>query len=224
MGQKVHPIGFRVGVTRDWDARWYAEGAVVAEFLHEDERVRKFVKKKLFGAGVARTEIERPGQQVITVKIHTARPGLAIGRKGEAIEQLRDELNKLVSREVQVEIKEVPRPETNAQLIAEAIAVQLERRVAFRRAMKKSIANALKFGVEGIKIRTSGRLGGADIARTEWYRVGRLPLQTLRANIDYGFAEAHTKYGVNGVKVWVFLGEKYQSGRGRLATPGNAGA
>ncbi|RMF13242.1 MAG: 30S ribosomal protein S3 [Candidatus Dadabacteria bacterium] len=216
MGQKVHPIGFRVGITRDWDARWYAEGPTVAEFLHEDEKIRRFIKERLYSAGVARIEIERPGAQVVTVKIHTARPGLAIGRKGEAIEALREEVAKLINREVQIEIKEVPRPETSAQLVAEAIAVQLERRVAFRRAMKKAISNALKFGVEGIKVRTAGRLGGADMARIEWYRVGRLPLQTLRADIDYGFAEAKTKYGVIGVKVWVFLGEQYQSGRAGL--------
>lgn len=214
MGQKVHPIGFRVGVTRDWSARWYAEGKQVAEFLHEDERVRNFVKKRLFHAGVSHIEIERTAPQAMTVKIHTARPGLAIGRKGEAIEGLREEIQQLVPREVQIEIREVPRPETNAQLIAEAIAVQLERRVSFRRAMKKAIANALKFGVEGIKVRTSGRLGGADMSRVEWYRVGRLPLQTLRAEIDYGFAVARTKYGVIGVKTWVFHGEDYKAGRG----------
>ncbi len=213
MGQKVHPVGFRVGITRDWDARWFAEGPQVAEFLHEDEKVRNFVKQRLFHAGVARIEIERSGPQAMTVKIFTARPGLAIGRKGEAIEGLREEVQQLVPREVQLEIREVPRPETNAQLIGEAIAVQLERRVSFRRAMKKAISNALKFGVEGIKVRCAGRLGGADMARIEWYRVGRLPLQTLRADIDYGFTVARTKYGVIGVKVWVFQGEEYKSNR-----------
>ncbi len=221
MGQKVHPIGFRVGVTRDWGARWYAEGKQVAEFIHEDERVRNFVKKRLFNAGVAKVEIERTAPQAITIKIHAARPGLAIGRKGEAIEGLREEVARIVPREVHLEIKEVPRPETNAQLIAESIVSQLERRVSFRRAMKKAISNALKFGVEGIKVRTSGRLGGADMSRVEWYRVGRLPLQTLRANIDYGFAIARTKYGVIGVKTWVFHGEQYAAGRASLG--GGAG-
>lgn len=224
MGQKVHPVGFRVGITRNWDARWFAEGPQFAEFVHEDERVRKFIKKRLFNAGVSKIEIERAAPQVITVRIYTARPGLAIGRKGEAIESLREEIQQIVPREVQLEIKEVPRPETNAQLIAEGIASQLERRVSFRRAMKKAISNALKFGVEGIKVRTSGRLGGADMSRVEWYRVGRLPLQTLRAEIDYGYAIAATKYGVIGVKVWVFSGEQYDSDRPSLTTPGTADA
>lgn len=213
MGQKVHPIGFRVGVTREWSTRWFAEGPQVAEFIHEDDRVRKFVKKRLFAAGVAHIQIERSSAQAMTVKIHAARPGLAIGRKGEQIERLRDELQEEFPREIQLEIKEVPRPETNAQLIAESIATQLERRVSFRRAMKKAISNALKFGVEGIKVRCSGRLGGRDMSRVEWYRVGRLPLQTLRAQVDYGFSVARTKYGAIGVKAWVFQGEQYKSGR-----------
>jgi len=228
MGQKVNPVGFRVGVTRDWDARWFAQGKDVQTFLHEDEHIRRFVKKRLFHAGVASIEIERAAPQTVTVRVFAARPGLAIGRKGEAIEALREDVQKEVDREVQLEIREVSRPETNAQLVAEGIAVQLERRVSFRRAMKKAISNALKFGVAGIKVRTAGRLGGRDMARVEWYRVGRLPLQTLRADVDYGLAVARTKYGVIGVKVWVFRGEKFHAGTNvsfgtyGLQTTGNA--
>lgn len=209
MGQKINPNGFRLGITRDWDARWFARGKEFARFLHEDLELRNFLKKRLYHAGVAKIEIERQNADSVRVRVYAARPGVAIGRKGAEIEAIRSELHDLLKKEVDLDIREVDRPETHAQLIAESIASQLERRVGFRRAMKKAIANALKFGVKGIKVSVAGRLGGAELARTEWYRVGRLPLQTLRANVDYGYAVAWTKYGVIGVKAWVFHGEEY---------------
>ncbi len=205
MGQKTHPIGFRLGITKPWLSRWYTRKDY-AKFVREDSKIRKQVKEKLYHAGVARIEIERRGATV-TVNIFTARPGLVIGKKGTGIDSLRLDLNQLVGSEVSVNIHEVRKPELDAQLVAENIALQLERRVAFRRAMKKSVQSALKFGAEGIKVKCGGRLAGAEIARTEWYREGRVPLHTLRADIDYGQAEALTTYGKIGVKCWIYKGE-----------------
>ena len=205
MGQKVNPIGFRLGVHRDWDSRWFA-GKEYSRFVLEDHNIRKFLKKKLFQAGVSRIEIERAANKV-RVKIHTARPGLVIGKKGSEIQNLKKELEKNIDREIFIDIQEVRKPEVDAQLVAENIALQLVRRVSFRRAMKKSVTSALRLGAQGIKVACSGRLGGAEMARREWYRKGRVPLHTLRADIDYGFAEAFTTYGVIGVKVTMFKGE-----------------
>jgi small subunit ribosomal protein S3 len=223
MGQKTDPRGFRLGITRDWDSRWLFPRKYVAQLIGEDEAIRKMLKKRLFHAGVAKIEIERPTLDDLRIRVYAARPGLAIGRKGAEIDSIRQELRERFPREIELEIREVEKPETNAQLIAELVATQLERRVSFRRAMKKAIANALSHGVQGIKISVAGRLGGSDLARTEWYRVGRLPLQTLRAEVDYGFATAWTKYGSIGVKAWVFLGEEYGNRslrRGALTVPG----
>jgi small subunit ribosomal protein S3 len=205
MGQKVHPYGFRVGVNKPWLSKWYA-GKNYATFLHEDLAFRKIIKKKLYATGVSRIAVERAANKVKII-IHTARPGLVIGKKGAGIDALRDELQKKTKNELFLDIYEVRKAETDAQLIAENVAMQLERRVAFRRAMKKAVQSCLKFGAQGIKIMVAGRLGGAEIARTEWYREGRVPLQTLRADLDYGVAEANTTYGLIGVKVWVFKGE-----------------
>jgi len=205
MGQKVHPYGFRVGVTKPWLSKWYAKRNY-AEFLHEDIKFRREVKKKLYSTGVSKVEIERAARKVKVI-IHTARPGLVIGKKGAGIDALRAELAKKSNCEVFLDIQEVRKAEIDAQLVAENIAMQLERRVAFRRAMKKAVQSAQKFGAKGIKVMVAGRLGGAEIARTEWYREGRVPLQTLRADIDYATAEANTTYGLIGVKVWIFKGE-----------------
>jgi len=205
LGQKVNPIGFRLGIHRDWDSKWFA-GKEYSSFILEDHNIRKFLKKKLHQAGVSKIEIERAANKA-RIKIHTARPGLVIGKKGVEIQNLKKELEKRVDREIFIDIQEVRKPEVDAQLLAENIALQLVRRVAFRRAMKKSVTSALRFGVQGIKIACSGRLGGAEMARREWYRKGRVPLQTIRADIDYGFAEAFTTYGVIGVKVTMFKGE-----------------
>ncbi len=205
MGQKVHPIGFRLGVHRNWDSRWFA-GKEYSGFVLEDHDIRKFLKKKLFQAGVSRIEIERAAKRV-RIRIHTARPGLVIGKKGAEIENLKRELEKKIKREVLIDIQEVRKPEVDAQLVAENVALQLVRRIAFRRAMKKAVGSALRFGAQGIKIACAGRLGGAEMARREWYRRGRVPLHTIRADIDYGFAEAFTTYGVIGVKVTIFNGE-----------------
>lgn len=205
MGQKVHPIGFRLGINRTWDSRWFA-GNEFSGFVHEDFKIRKFLKKRLYQAGVSRIEVERAAKKV-RIRIHTARPGLVIGKKGSEIENLKKDLEKLVKREVLIDIQEVRKPEVNAQLVAENVALQLVRRIAFRRAMKKAVSSALRFGAQGIKIACAGRLGGAEMARREWYRKGRVPLHTLRADIDYGFAEAFTTYGVIGVKVIIFNGE-----------------
>ena len=205
MGQKVHPIGFRLGINRNWDSRWFA-GKEYSDFVIEDYRIRKFLKKRLFQAGVARIEIERAANKV-RIRIHTARPGIVIGKKGIEIEKLKKDLEKEVNREVIIDIQEVRKAEVEAQLVAENVALQLVRRIAFRRAMKKSVSTALRFGAQGIKIACSGRLGGAEMARREWYREGRVPLHTIRADIDYGFAEAFTTYGVIGVKVIIFKGE-----------------
>ena len=205
MGQKVNPIGFRLGITRTWDSRWYSKRDY-SKLLHEDIKLREFLKLKLFSAGIARIEIERAANKV-KINVHTARPGIVIGKKGSGVEQLKAEVQKLSKNEVFLNIIEVKKPEANATLIAENVASQLEKRVAFRRAMKKCMTSAFKQGIKGIKIRVSGRLGGAEIARTEWYSEDSVPLHTLRANIDYGTAEARTTYGVIGVKAWVYNGE-----------------
>jgi small subunit ribosomal protein S3 len=205
MGQKTHPIGYRLGYNRTWSSRWYA-GKDFAKLLHEDVKIRKTVKEKLYHAGVARIEIERSGDQTKII-IHTARPGIIIGRKGAEVDKLKASLEKEYGRQVYITVKEIKKPELDAQLVAENIAVQLEKRVAFRRAMKRSVAAALRLGAQGIRITCAGRLAGAEIARTEWYREGRVPLHTMRADIDYGFAEAHTTMGQIGVKVWVYKGE-----------------
>ena len=205
MGQKVNPIGLRLNITRSWESIWYADKGY-AKYLLEDQAIKKYLKKRLFHAGIARINVERTGEK-IRVKLHTARPGIIIGKKGVEIEALKQDLDKLTNRESVIDIQEVRRPEADAQLVAENVAMQLERRVAFRRAMKKAVNTALRFGVKGIKISCSGRLGGAEMARREWYREGRVPLHTLRADIDYGLAEAKTTYGIIGVKVWIFKGE-----------------
>lgn len=205
MGQKVNPIGLRLNITRTWESIWFADKDF-SKFLLEDQKIRKYLKKRLYHAGIARINLERTGEK-LRCKLHTARPGIVIGKKGAEIEALKAELEKLTDRECIIDIQEVRRPEADAQLVAENVAMQLERRVAFRRAMKKSVNTALRFGVKGIKISCSGRLGGAEMARREWYREGRVPLHTLRADIDYGLAEANTTYGIIGVKVWIFKGE-----------------
>src|SRR6185437_8524256 len=205
MGQKVNPIGFRLGISRTWDSRWYSKKDY-AKLLHEDIKLREYLKKKLYGAGIAKIDIERAASTV-KVFVHTARPGIVIGKKGAGVESLNAEIQKLSKNEVRLNIIEVKKPEANATLIAENVASQLEKRVAFRRAMKKCMTAAFKQGIKGIKIRVSGRLGGAEIARTEWYSEDSVPLHTLRANIDYGTAEARTTYGVIGVKTWVYHGE-----------------
>ena len=202
MGQKVNPVGFRLGVIRTWDSRWYAE-ADYSKLLHEDLKLRNFLKKRLYNSGVSKIEIERAANKA-KINIYTARPGLIIGKKGAEVETLKKELAKLTDKEIYLNIQEVRKPELDAQLVAENVALQLERRVAFRRAMKKSVTSSLKFGAKGIRITCSGRLGGAEMSRTEWYREGRVPLHTLRADIDYGFAEARTTYGIIGVKVLIF--------------------
>jgi len=205
MGQKVHPYGFRLGYNKNWISRWFAKKEYPA-FIYEDNKIRKFVKSSLYHAGISRIEIERAGGKIKLI-IHTARPGIVIGRKGTEIEKVRTDLRKRFGREFAVEVNEIRRPEIDAQLVAENIALQLERRVAFRRAMKRTVGLARKFGAEGIKVGCAGRLAGAEIARSEWYRDGRVPLHTLRADIDYGLATAKTTYGVIGVKVWIFKGE-----------------
>jgi small subunit ribosomal protein S3 len=209
LGQKVNPIGLRLNIVRTWDSIWYA-GKEYSKYLQEDQKIRKFLKNRLYHAGISKINIARTGEKV-RVKLHTARPGIVIGKKGSEIEVLKQDLEKLTNRSCIVDIQEVRRPEADAQLVAENVAMQLVRRVAFRRAMKKAVNIALKFGAKGIKICCSGRLGGAEMARTEWYREGRVPLHTLRADVDYGFAEAKTTYGIIGVKVWIFKGEVLDS-------------
>jgi small subunit ribosomal protein S3 len=205
LGQKVNPLGLRLNITRTWDSIWYADKDY-SIYLIEDQKIRKFLKKRLYHAGLAKIIIERTGDKV-RIKIFTARPGIVIGKKGNEIEALKDDLEKLVNRRVTLDIQEVRRPEADAQLVAESVASQLVRRVAFRRAMKKAVSSALRFGVQGIKISCSGRLGGAEMSRCEWVREGRVPLHTLRADVDYALAEANTTYGIIGVKVWIFKGE-----------------
>lgn len=205
MGQKVNPIGMRLGIVKTWESRWYA-GKNYAVFIIEDDKIRKFINKKLSHAGISRIEIERSVKK-IRLRIFTARPGIVIGKKGAEIEQIKNELTKLIDREVLIDIQEIRKPELDAHLVAENVASQLVRRVAFRRAMKRGVSSAMRFGAQGVKIICSGRLGNAEMARTEWYREGRVPLHTLRADIDYGFVEAKTTYGIIGVKVFVFKGE-----------------
>ena len=206
MGQKVNPHGLRVGVIKDWDSRWYAE-ADFADNLVEDYKIRKFLKEKLYNAGISKIEIERASDKVIKIKVHAAKPGVIIGKGGGEIEKVRAQVKKLIGKDAALDIVEIKRSEKEAQLVAENIAQQLENRIAFRRAMKNAISRAMKSGALGIKTSCSGRLGGADMARTEFYSEGTIPLQTLRADIDYGFAEADTTYGKVGVKVWVYKGE-----------------
>lgn len=207
MGQKVHPIGFRLGINKQWQSNWFAK-KTYGELLHEDIFIRDYIKKQLFHAGVSKVEIERAANRV-KINIHTARPGIIIGRKGSEVDRLKNELSNFTNKEIVLNIIEIRRAEIDAQLIAENIALQLEKRVSFRRAMKRSVTAALRFGAQGIKIKCAGRLGGAEMARKEWYKEGRIPLQTIRADIDYGFAIAKTLYGVIGVKVWIFKGEVF---------------
>jgi small subunit ribosomal protein S3 len=205
MGQKVHPYGFRLGVTKTWRSRWFSKQDY-AKLLREDLELRESLRDRLKAAGVSSIEVDRPGNK-LRITIHTSRPGIIIGRKGQEIEKLKGDLAKKTKREVFIDIQEVHKPELDAQLVSESIALQLEKRVAFRRAMRKAVDSALRFGCKGIKVRVSGRLNGAEIARSEWYLQGQLPLHTLRADIDYGFTEAHTTYGVIGIKAWVYRGE-----------------
>lgn len=207
MGQKIHPTGFRLGIVKDWTSKWYANSKQYPEFLNSDLQVRAYLKKKLSQASVSRIQIERTAGNA-NITIHTARPGLVIGKKGEDIERLRNEVTKMMNLPVvHLNIEEIRKPELDAQLVAESIAQQLERRIMFRRAMKRAVQNTMRIGAEGVRINVAGRLNGAEIARTEWYREGRVPLHTLRADIDYGVAEANTTYGIIGVKVWIFKGE-----------------
>jgi small subunit ribosomal protein S3 len=205
LGQKVNPIGMRIGIVKTWESRWYADKNYAA-FIFEDDKIRKFIKKKLNHAGISRVEIERSSKHV-RLRIFTARPGIVIGKKGSEIELLKQELQTVISQEVSIDIQEIRKPEIDAQLVAENVANQLIRRIAFRRAMKRGVSSAMRFGAKGIKIICSGRLGGAEMARTEWYREGRVPLHTLRADIDYGFTEAKTTFGLIGIKVFIFKGE-----------------
>ncbi len=206
MGQKVNPNGIRLGIVKDWTSKWYADGAEYADLLNTDLDVREFLRKKLSHASVSKIEIQRPAKNARIV-IHTARPGIVIGKKGEDIEALRAEVSAMMGVPVHIGVEEIRKPELDAFLVAESIAGQLERRIMFRRAMKRAVTNSMRLGAEGIKVKVAGRLNGAEIARSEWYREGRVPLHTLRADIDYGFTEARTTYGVIGVKVWIFKGE-----------------
>ena len=206
MGQKVHPNGFRLGVIRDWDAKWFATGTKYAASLVSDQKVRAYLRSKLVNAAVSRVELVRPGGNLI-VTIYTGRPGIVIGKKGEDIERLRKGLMSLTGMPVQISVEEIRKPELDATLVAENICQQLEKRMMFRRAMKRAVQNSMRLGAQGVKVMVAGRLNGAEIARSEWHREGRVPLHTLRADVDYGFSEAHTTYGVIGVKVWIFKGE-----------------
>lgn len=208
MGQKVNPTGFRLGIVKEWNSKWYANSKQYADLLNKDLEVREFLKKRLAQAAVGRIQIDRPAKNA-HITIHTARPGVVIGKKGEDIDALRNEMSKRMGIPVHISIEEIRKPELDAQLVAEGMAQQLERRVMFRRAMKRSVQNAMRLGAQGIRVNVAGRLNGAEIARSEWYREGRVPLHTLRADIDYGFARAVTTYGVLGVKVWVFKGEVF---------------
>jgi len=205
LGQKVHPTGFRLGILKTWDSKWFATKGY-SKLVFEDRKIREYIKERLFHAGISKVEIERAANKV-KIRIHTARPGIVIGKKGAEIEVLRRDLERRFKREVLIDIQEVRRPELDATLVAENIALQLVRRVAFRRAMKRAVSSALKFGAKGVRVASAGRLGGAEMARREWYREGRVPLHTLRADIDYGTALARTTYGIIGVKVWIFKGE-----------------
>ncbi len=219
MGQKIHPIGFRLSVTRNWASRWYAGSRSYPKTLLEDVKIRDFLRKRLSHASVSKITIERPAKNA-RITIHSARPGVVIGKKGEDIESLRGQLRRMMATEVGLNIEEIRKPEVEAQLIADSIAQQLEKRIMFRRAMKRAIQNAMRLGAQGIKVMSSGRLNGAEIARSEWYREGRVPLHTLRADIDYGFSEAKTTYGVIGVKVWVFKGEVLGNNAEPATAPG----
>jgi len=207
LGQKICPIGLRIGITKTWDSKWYADKKHYTTLLHEDIRIRNLIKKEFYQAAISKIELERAAAERVRVVIHSARPGMIIGRKGQEIELLRRRITEITQKEVFLDIREVKRPEIDAQLVAENVALQIERRVAYRRAMKRALSSSLRLGALGIKIMVSGRLGGSEIARKEWYREGRVPLATLRADIDYGFAEAKTTYGIIGVKVWIFKGE-----------------
>ncbi len=208
MGQKVHPTGIRLGIIKDWSSKWYADSRQYADLLNTDLKVRGFLKKKLSQASVSRIQIDRPAKNA-HITIHTARPGVVIGKKGEDIDKLRGEVSRMMGIPVHISIEEIRKPELDAQLVAENIAQQLERRIMFRRAMKRAVQNTMRLGAQGIRINVGGRLNGAEIARREWYREGRVPLHTLRADIDYGFAQANTTYGTLGVKVWIFKGEVF---------------
>ena len=208
MGQKVHPTGMRLGIIKDWTSTWYADSRDYSRFLHTDMLVRDYLKRKLSNASVSRIQIERPANNARVI-IHTARPGIVIGKKGEDIERLRFDISKMMGVPAQVSVEEIRKPELDAYLVAESVAQQIERRIMFRRAMKRAVSNSMRLGALGIKINVAGRLNGAEIARSEWYREGRVPLHTLRADIDYGIAESKTTYGVIGVKVWIFKGEVY---------------
>ena len=213
MGQKVHPVGIRLGITKDWSSKWYATSKDFPTFIHQDYQIREFLKEQLKDASVSRIQIDRPANKA-NITIHTARPGIVIGKKGEDIEKLRIQVAKflgMVLPDVRLNIAEIRKPEVDAQLVAEGIAQQLEKRIQYRRAMKRAVTNTMRIGAGGIKVRVSGRLNGAEIARSEWYREGRVPLHTFRANIDYGLAEAQTTYGIIGVKVWIFTGEVFDS-------------
>ena len=221
MGQKVHPTGIRLGIVKDWTSTWYADSKNYADYLYTDLRVRNFLKKKLAQASVSRIQIERPARNA-RITISTARPGLVIGKKGEDIEMLRKQVSDMMGIPVHINIEEIRKPELDAQLVAESIAQQIERRIMYRRAMKRAVINTMRLGAQGIKVNVAGRLNGAEIARSEWYREGRVPLHTLRADIDYGFAEANTPSGVIGVKAWIFKGEIYDSQEESPAQPAEA--
>jgi len=208
MGQKVHPNGIRLGISRDWSAKWYAEGESYADYLNTDLKARAFLEKELAQAAVSHIQIERPAKSA-EITVHTARPGIVIGKKGEDIDRLRAKLTQIMGVPTHIRVNEIRKPELDAKLVADSIAQQLERRVMFRRAMKRAVGNAMRLGALGIKVQVSGRLNGADIARTEWYREGRVPLHTLRADVDYGTAEAATTYGIIGIKVWVYKGDVF---------------
>lgn len=221
MGQKVHPTGLRLGIVKDWSSTWYADSRRYAGFLHADIKAREYLRKKLANASVSRIQIERPAGSARII-IHTARPGIVIGKKGEDIERLRLQLAKIMAVPVHVSVEEIRKPELDAYLVAESVAQQIERRIMFRRAMKRAVTNTMRLGAGGIRLTLSGRLNGAEIARTEWYREGRVPLHTLRADVDYGTAEAATTYGIIGVKVWIFKGEIF--GHEQTERPDRAGA
>jgi small subunit ribosomal protein S3 len=226
MGQKVNPVGIRLGITRDWSSKWYAPSRNFPAYIYSDFLVREFLKKKLVEASVSRIHIERAAKRA-NITIHTARPGIVIGKKGEDIEKLRAQVAKLLKMDVpnvRINISEIRKPELDSQLVAEGIAQQLEKRVMFRRAMKRAVTNTMRIGALGIKVRVSGRLNGAEIARTEWYREGRIPLHTFRADIDYGLAEARTTYGVIGIKVWIFKGEVFKQDQLNVAAEGQEAA
>ncbi len=217
MGQKVHPIGIRLGIVKDWTSRWYASSQNYSQFLLQDLKVREYIEKKLSHASVSRIQINRPGTNA-HVTVHTARPGIVIGKKGEDIDKMRKEVSKIMGMPVQMNVEEIRKPELDAKLVAESIAQQLEKRIMYRRAMKRAVTNTMRLGAEGIKINVAGRLNGAEIARAEWYREGRVPLHTLRADIDYGTAEANTTYGIIGIKVWIFKGEVFDNDTQAVST------